>query len=231
MIDETAIIAENVKIGSYVVIEKDVLIGNHVEIGNHVTIKEGTIVADNTVISDYSLLGKSPASNNKMARKPADDLEPLYIGEDVKIGTHCCLYRGSTLHPGVLVADIASIREHVIIGENSIVGKNVMVENNTVIGNNVTIQTGSYVTAHMVIEDDVFIGPCMSSSNDKYMASRTEKLQGPTIKKEAKIGNNASLLPGVVIGERAIVGAGSVVTKNVPTGAIVVGNPAKEIKG
>ncbi|WP_042224835.1 N-acetyltransferase [Oceanobacillus manasiensis] len=230
MIDKTAVQGENITIGSYVVIEKNVLIGNNVEIGNHVTIKEGTIISDNVVISDFSLLGKAPSSNNKMARKPIMDLDPLYIGENVKVGSHCCLYKGSTIHPGVLVADMASIREHVTVGANSIIGKNVMVENNTTIGDNVTIQTASYVTAHMLIEDEVFIGPCMSSSNDKYMASRTKELQGPILKKGAKIGNNASLLPGIVVGEKAIVGAGSVITKDVPASEVVLGNPGRKSK-
>ncbi|WP_404458977.1 DapH/DapD/GlmU-related protein [Oceanobacillus kapialis] len=229
MIDKTAILGENVKIGNYVVIEEDVLIGDHVEIGNHVTIKTGTIIADHTTVHDFSLLGKAPTSNKKMARKPAGDLEPLYIGENVTIGSHTCLYQGSVLYHGVLVADMASIRERVFVGEDSIIGKNVMVENNVVIGQHVTIQTGSYVTAHMVIEDEVFIGPCVSSSNDKYMASRTKPLQGPIVKKTARIGNNATLLPSVIVGEKAIIGAGSVVTKDVSANQVVIGNPAKEL--
>src|SRR5690625_4511302 len=93
-----------------------------------------------------------------------------------------------------------------------------MVENNTRIGGRVTIQTSAYVTADMIIEDEVFIGPCFSSSNDKYMGTGKVKLKGPTLKKGAKIGNNASLLPEVVIGEGAMVGAGAVVTKDIARG-------------
>ena len=82
----------------------------------------------------------------------------------------------------------------------------------------------------MEIEDEVFIGPCCSSSNDKYMGMGNFKHQGPIIKRGAKIGNNATLLPAVIIGENAIVGAGSVITKDVPANKTVVGNPGKVIK-
>lgn len=84
-----------------------------------------------------------------------------------------------------------------------------MVENNTKIGKRVTIQTGCYITADMTIEDEVFIGPCCSTSNDKYMGMGNYPYQGPTIKRGAKIGNNATLLPAVVIGEHAVIGAGA----------------------
>src|SRR5690625_7806328 len=105
-----------------------------------------------------------------------------------------------------------------------------MVENNTHIGRFVTIQTSSYVTAYMSIEDHVFIGPCFSTSNDKYMGMKNEGLQGPVLKKDSKMGNNATFLPGIIIGKQATVGAGSVVTKHDVDGEIGDDNPAKKIK-
>jgi len=227
MIHSTAKVGKNVIIGEHVVIEKDVVIGNDVAIGHHVVIKEGTIIGDGVSVADFTLLGKFPFTNNNMARKPSKNLSPLFIYNDVKIGSHNVIYRGVTLSEGVLTGDLASIRENVTAGKNTIIGRNAMVENNTQIGENVTIQTGSYVTADMVIEDDVFIGPCFSSSNDKYMGKGNEQLKGPVLKKGSKIGNNASLLPDVVIGEKAIVGAGAVVTKDVEEKITVVGSPAR----
>lgn len=229
MIDRTAKIGRDVQIGDYVVIEKGVVIGNDVNIGHHVVIKERTVVGDGVTVEDYSLIGKTPAKSKGMARQPKLNLSPLIIDKRVKIGSHTIIYRGTIIYEGVLIGDLASVRENVSIGKNSIVGRNAMVENNTRVGKNVTIQTASYVTADMIIEDDVFIGPCFSSSNDKYMGAGDVKLKGPVLKKGAKIGNNASLLPGIVIGKDAIVGAGAVVTKDIAEDLTVVGNPAREI--
>lgn len=125
---------------------------------------------------------------------------------------------------------MASIRERVTVGESSIIGRNVIVEPKTTIGKRVTVQTSSYITSDMIIEDDVFIGPCCSTANDKYMGRGNYHHQGPIIKQRARIGNNATLLPGITIGEEAIVGAGAVITKDVPSGQTYVGNPGRPIK-
>ena len=106
-----------------------------------------------------------------------------------------------------------------------------MIENNVVIGNNVTVKSGVYIWDGVKIEDDVFIGPCVAFTNDKYPRSKVypDEFLQTIIHKGASIGANATILPGVEIGEKAIIGAGSVVTQNVPPCAIVVGNPARFI--
>lgn len=230
MIDKTAKIGKNVKIGEYVVIEQNVVVGDDVVIGHHVVIKQDTLIGNNVMIEDLVSLGRRPSSNKKMARKPSLELAPLVIGDHVKIGSNCVIYLGTTISKGVLIGDLASIRERVYVGKESIVGRNATVENNTSIGERVTIQTGAYVTADMIIEDNVFIGPCFSSSNDKYMGEGNYSHKGPILKRGSKIGNNATLLPGVIVGKEAIVGAGAVVTKDIKDNDIVVGNPAKQLK-
>ncbi|MDG5473646.1 DapH/DapD/GlmU-related protein [Jeotgalibacillus sp. ET6] len=230
MIDQTSQIGERVVIGENVVIEENVKIGSDVVIGHHVVIKKDTVIGDHVQIHDLTSLGRSPGGNKKMARKPPVDLPPLIIHSHSVIGCNCVIYRGSTLHEGVLVGDLASIRENVQIGKDTIIGRNAVVENKTGIGERVTIQTGSYITADMIIEDDVFIGPCFSSSNDKYMGKGNYPHQGPTIRRGAKIGNNATLLPSITIGAESIVGAGAVVTKDVAEKETVAGNPAKPLK-
>ncbi|WP_142669847.1 DapH/DapD/GlmU-related protein [Alteribacter lacisalsi] len=216
--------------GLNVVIEENVTFGKNVTVGHNVVIKEGTIIGDNVTIGDMTVVGKRPSSNRKMARKPPAALPPLVLGTSVTIGCGSVLYRGSTLGEGVFVADLSSIRENVTVDTDSIIGRNVIVENNTRIGKRVTVQTGCYVTADMIIEDEVFIGPCCSSSNDKYMGAGNFSHTGPIIKKGAKIGNNTTMLPAVTIGENAIVGAGAVIVKDVPAGTTVVGNPARQIR-
>lgn len=218
-----------VSLGRHVVVEPGVEIGDDVSIGNFVVIKSGTRIQAGVRIGDLCVLGNIPFHNAKMALKPPAELPPLVVGAHAQIGSGVVVYRGTELGRGVLVGDMAGIRERVTVGEDSVIGRHVIVEPKTVIGRRVTIQTSSYITSDMRIEDHVFIGPCCSTSNDKYMGRGNYRHCGPVIKEGAKIGNNATLLPGIVIGEHAVVGAGAVITKNVPPGGTFVGNPGRPL--
>jgi acetyltransferase-like isoleucine patch superfamily enzyme len=114
-----------------------------------------------------------------------------------------------------------------------VIGRGSLVENDTTIGARTRIQANAYITAYCTLEEDVFIAPGVVTTNDNYMG-RTEKrldlLRGPTIRRGARIGGGAILLPGIEIGEEAFVGAGAVVLENVPARAVVVGNPARRIR-
>ncbi|WP_201593698.1 WxcM-like domain-containing protein [Psychrobacter sp. Pi2-51] len=114
------------------------------------------------------------------------------------------------------------------IGENCNICAHTLIENDVVIGNNVTVKSGVYIWDGITLKDNVFIGPCVTFTNDKKPRSKQYPDEFPkTIVEEgASIGANATLLPGITIGKNALVGAGAVVTKNVPENAIVVGNPA-----
>lgn len=118
------------------------------------------------------------------------------------------------------------------IGYNCNISSHTFVENNVVIGNNVTIKSGVYLWDGIRLENNVFIGPNVTFSNDKYPRSKdySEEFQKTLIKNGASIGANATVLGGVFIGENAMIGAGSVVTKNIPKGELWVGNPAKFIR-
>ena len=150
----------------------------------------------------------------------------------VIIGQNALIRSGSIIYSSVKIGNDFKTGHNVLVRENSEIGDNVLIGTNSVldgnckIGNNVSVQTDAYITAYTTIEDEVFIGPRVVTVNDKYMTSGA-KLIGPKIKRGARIGANATILPGVVIGEGAIVGSGAVVTKNVPAHTTVVGNPAK----
>ncbi|MCI0476408.1 MAG: N-acetyltransferase, partial [Anaerolineales bacterium] len=126
----------------------------------------------------------------------------------------------------------ALVREENHIGNNVSIGSHTIVEHHVTIGNNVRLHSNVFVPEFSILEDDCWIGPNVVITNARYPRSRNvkEQLRGATIRRGAKIGANATILPGVVIGENALVGAGAVVTRDVPEGAVVVGNPARVVK-
>jgi len=119
------------------------------------------------------------------------------------------------------------------IGDNCNINAHCFIENDAVIGNNVTVKCGNYIWDGITIEDDAFIGPNVTFTNDRYPKSKNTafKLEKTTVCKGASIGGGAILLPGIRVGVGAVVGAGSVVTKNVADYAVVIGNPARPKKG
>lgn len=229
---------ENSSAGHFTVIEKDVVIGENVKIGNCVTVYEGTKIGDNALIGDNCVIGKVPAVAATSTLKKRGDLTdkklpPLEIGKSVTIGANVVLYCGTKIGDFVLIADLASIREKCDIGNYVIVGRGVFIENQCTVGPYTKFQAESYLTALSTVEDNVFIAPCVCTSNDNYMARTEERFKyrkGATIRSRARIGVCATLLPGVEIGEEAVVGAGSVVTKNVPSYKVVMGVPARIAK-
>ena len=151
------------------------------------------------------------------------------IGENTLIRSGTVIYSSVKIGKNFRTGHNVLIRENTEIGDGVLIGTNSVVDGNCKIGNNVSIQTNVYITAYTIIEDDVFLGPCSVTTNDKYMKYGVE-LKGPIIKKGAKIGANSTIFPGITIGKSAIVGASAVVTKDVPPGDTVIGNPARSMK-
>jgi acetyltransferase-like isoleucine patch superfamily enzyme len=125
------------------------------------------------------------------------------------------------------------VRERCVIGDDVVIGSGSLIENDTTVGALTKIQAEAYITAYSTLEDNVFIAPCVVTTNDNFMG-RTEKrhelVKGPTIRRGARVGGGAILCPAVEIGEEAFVGAGAVVTKDVPPRVVVVGNPARVLR-
>jgi len=231
-ISPSAKIGMNVKIGEFCVIEDDVVLGDNCTIGHHVIIHLGSVIGNNVRIDDHAVIGKQPmrAVMSIFKEKGEKEEPPCSIGDNCIIGTSAIIYAGAQIGTGCLIADLATVREDVTIGDYTIVGRGVAIENGCRIGSKCKIETNAYVTALSDVDDEVFIAPCVATSNDNSAGrdpDRLAKMKGLVAKKKARIGVNATILPGKVIGEDAFVGAGAVVTKDVPNGAIVVGNPAK----
>jgi acetyltransferase-like isoleucine patch superfamily enzyme len=216
--------------GQNVVIEENVTIGQNCSFGHNVVIHSGTVIGDDVVVADNTVLGKQPFKSAVSATTTDTTLTPLVIGNGVKIGAGCVIYSGCKLGDNCFLGDMASVREDVSIGEKTVIGKSVTVENKCTIGAFVKIETGAYITAISTIEDHCFIAPMVTFSNDNYLGRTEERkkhFKGPILKRAARIGANATILPGKVLGEDCLVAAGSVVTKDVEPGVIVAGVPAK----
>ena len=149
------------------------------------------------------------------------------VGAGCIVRDYTVIYEGSELGEGVQTGHHVLIREKVRVGPHTIIGSSTVLDGRVVIGSNVRIETGVYIPPYTVVEDDVFIGPRAVFLNDKYPPSR--RLRGARVRRGAVIGGNATILPGVEIGEYAVVAAGSVVTRNVPPRTVVAGNPARPI--
>lgn len=229
-----ALLGKDVQIGRFAVVEEGVVIGNGSRIGHHVIIHGGSKIGADVRIDDNAVIGKFPmASRRSKMTQAGQALDPIVIGDSSIIGTGAIIYSGSTIGSGVLIADTASIREDVTIGDYTIIGRNATIENKVNIGARCKIQTDVYICAFSEIGDDCFISPCVVTSNDNYAGrwkERTKYYKGVTVQNGGRIAVNATILPGKVICSDGMAAAGSVVTKDVPEGVIVCGNPAKKLR-
>jgi UDP-2-acetamido-3-amino-2,3-dideoxy-glucuronate N-acetyltransferase len=148
------------------------------------------------------------------------------------VGAGAVVLAGARIGERCVVADQAHVRERTEIGDETVVGRAASVENDVRVGARVRMQTGAYVTAWSLVEDDVFIAPGVMLTNDPTAGRRRQdiELRGAVLRRACRIGARAVLLPGIEIGEEAFVGAGSVVTRDVAPGTIVMGVPAKPVR-
>lgn len=142
------------------------------------------------------------------------------------------VHQGAAIGQGTNIWQFSVVLENAVLGRNCNVCAHTFIEGDVVIGDNVTIKSGVYLWSGLRIEDDVFIGPNATFTNDMFPRSKQHMPEYPktVVKRYASIGANATILPGVVIGKGAMVGAGAVVTKDVPEFAVVMGNPAIVIR-
>jgi acetyltransferase-like isoleucine patch superfamily enzyme len=196
------------------------------------TVHPGTVLGEGVRVLENAVVGKQPTLSPRSTAK-RDPLPPTEIGDGSVVSAGAIVFAGSRIGARVIVGDQSCIRERVTLGDDVVIGRGALVENDTTIGALTRIQAEAYITAYSTLEDNVFVAPCVVTTNDNFMG-RTEKrlelMRGPTIRRGARIGGGAVLCPGVEIGEEAFVGAGAVVTKDVPPRALVVGNPAQVLR-
>ena len=185
----------------------------------------GVAIGDGSVVEDYCIIGAPPRG------KKAGELETA-IGRKAVLRSHTVIYAGNRIGDNFQTGNKVNIRESNEIGDNVSIGTMSVIEHHVRIGNGVRMHSQVFVPEFTVIEDEAWLGPNVVITNAKYPLSPgvKETLAGPIINKGAKIGANSTILPGIVIGANSLVGAGSVVTKDVPENAVVAGNPARLIK-
>jgi acetyltransferase-like isoleucine patch superfamily enzyme len=192
----------------------------------------GTVLGAGVRVLEHAVVGKQPALSPRSTTK-REPLPPAVLGDGTVVSTGAIVFAGATVGARVILGDQSCVRERVSIGDDVVLGRGALVENDTTVGAMTRIQAHAYITSYSTLEEDVFVAPCVVTTNDNYMG-RTEKrlrlMQGPTIRRGARVGGGVVLCPGVEIGEEAFVGAGAVVTKDVPPRVVVVGNPARVLR-
>jgi len=200
-------------------------VGSDVTFGANVVVHDGVVIGDGATIMDGAVVGK------RSARGSAGD-EPLVIGPGAKVCTGAIVFHSAAIGAGAVIGDQAYVRERSRVGERSLVGRGSAVDNDVVVGDRVSIQTMVYVTGFSVVEDDVFIGPGVTMTNDNTMMRqpRDAPITGPTLRRACRVGGGVTLAPGVEVGEEAFVAAGAVVVNDVRARAVVMGVPAREVR-
>jgi acetyltransferase-like isoleucine patch superfamily enzyme len=221
-------IGDNVTIQEYAVIREGVVLGNGVVIHPHVTINNGVILGNNIEVFPGAYIGKVPGGPS-LSRIPWFS-KSLMIGDNCSIGPNAIIYYDVKVGKNTLIGDGASIREQCRIGSNCVIGRYVTVNYDTLIGNSTKIMDLAVITGKSRIGRNVFIAHSVVSANDNTMGRQEyaeEHINGPVIEDGATIGIGAILLPGIRIGKNSTVAAGSIVAKDVPSNAMVIGIPAK----
>jgi acetyltransferase-like isoleucine patch superfamily enzyme len=192
----------------------------------------GTILGEGVKVLEHAIVGKQPSLSPRSTAK-REPLPPARIGAGTIVSTGAIVFAGTTVGARVILGDQSCVRERVEIGDDVVVGRGSLIENDTTVGALTKIQANAYITAYSTLEENVFVAPCVVTTNDDFMGRtdrRHELIAGPTIRGGARVGGGAVLCPGVEIGEEAFVGAGAVVTKDVPPRTVVVGNPARALR-
>jgi acetyltransferase-like isoleucine patch superfamily enzyme len=226
---ETDAVGADVELAEFCVIREGAVIGDRVRIHPHVVIERGVTIHDDVEVFPGSYIGKVPRKVGVMLG-PLRYESNVSIGKGCSIGPHAVIYVDVEIGDDTLIGDGASIRERCRIGSHCVIGRYVSINYATIIGDGVKVIDNSWLAGNMRVGDGVFISGGVTTANDSYMGIKGYSeaiIVGPDIRKGARIGVGAILLPGVVIGENAWVAAGAVVTKDVLPSQTVLGIPAK----
>lgn len=223
-------LAADVSLGPAAVIYDGVRVGAGTSIGAGTVVHAGTTLGERCLLEEGVVLGKRPRLRpGSSAQGPVGD---LVVADEATICCGAIVYAGAAIGPSAIIGDQSQVRERAAIGERSVLGRGSTIDFGAQVGARVSIQTLVYVTAGTVVEDDVFIGPGVVTTNDQTMGRhpRGEPLAGPVLKRGCRVGGGAVLTAGVVIGEEAFIAAGAVVIRDVAAREVVMGVPGRAVR-
>jgi acetyltransferase-like isoleucine patch superfamily enzyme len=229
---ETEVIGSGTSIADFAIVRAGARLGRDVTVHPHVVIESGVEIGDGVEIFPGAYLGKEPKGAGAVARRPEFE-RWVTIGANCVVGTNSIVYYEVSIGPNTLVGDGAAIREQCSIGERCVVGTHVAVGYAVEVGDRVKIMDRAQVVGNSKLEDGVFIGPGVGMANDPYIGTRDYDdghVQGATIREGAMVGVGANLLPGIEIGEGALVTAGTLVSRDIPAHVMAAGVPARVLK-
>jgi UDP-2-acetamido-3-amino-2,3-dideoxy-glucuronate N-acetyltransferase len=219
--------APNLWVGQGVEIGEGVTIGANVVLHAGVVLEEGVTVQDHAVLGKAAVLGAYSSS----PRAAPGEVVPLVIERGATVCAGAVVFAGARIGAGTVVEDQGHVREGATVGPETVIGRGSALGVEAAVGARVRIQASVWLTGWTVVEDDVFVGPGTTTMNDDAMGrvARDAPLVGPTLRRACRVGGGVLLTPGVEVGEEAFVGAGAVVTRDVPPGARVLGMPARAV--
>ena len=205
-------------------------LANDVVVQAGAVIHAGATLGAGCLVESGAVVGKRPRL--RPGSSAAGELPGLQVGEGVTICAGAVIYAGARIGPRCIIGDQSQVRERATLGERVVLGRGSTIDFDTVVGDRVSIQTLVYLTAAGLVEDDVFIGPGVTTTNDDTMGRhpRGERLAGPILRRACRIGGGVVLTPGVEIGAEAFVAAGAVVTRDVAPRDVVMGVPARVVR-
>ncbi len=207
-----------------------VQIGADVHFGAHVVVHDGTIIGEGCVVEDHAVLGKRPRLGRRSSAR--GHVRELQLGAGATVCAGAVVFAGAFIEHGAILGDQSYVRERSRVGAGSVIGRGSVVDNDVTVGARVSVQTNVYLTAYSLVEDDVFVGPGVTTTNDDTMSRHEPEAQlvGAVLRRACRIGGGSVLVPGVEVGEEAFVAAGAVVTRDVPPRAVAMGAPARVVR-
>jgi acetyltransferase-like isoleucine patch superfamily enzyme len=218
----SAVLGKGCKIGAHVIIHPNVVLYDYTEIG------------DNVEIFENSVIGRPPKTAGNLIHQLKDEYKSVVIGSNTVIGVGVVIYAENHIANNVLFGDYACLRECCVVEEYCVIARFVTTNHNAIIRHHSKIMDYSHINKYSVIEDNVFIGVGIITTVGGDMRLTGQEVGencGVKFKSGCKVGSGAIFLPGVTVGENALVGAGALVIKDVPPNTSVIEMPSKHING